>query len=218
MSTMCFTELLKSKKQTLEISLTKGGNGFGMGLSDINQGENITYNRVTKLLPGGPAQNAGLMMYDQIVSIDGKPIDGPIPLDVLKSSQKLDLVVERPALGEEFEFGLQQMAVERAQHELLPLLKGALSKQSPRWPYPWQTREFVVDAEALRYTSGKGEKKAVALFDVESVVSARDKRNEFVVQTTAGRAYRLRPADKLYSSDEWVATLNTQLDRVRQDM
>ena len=35
-------------------------------------------------------------------------------------------------------------------HELLPLLKGALSKQSPRWPYPWQTREFVIDAEALR--------------------------------------------------------------------
>ena len=48
-------------------------------------------------------------------------------------------------------------------------LRGQLQKQSPAFPYVWQSRHVEVVGEALLYKSGGGAQKAISLREVRTI-------------------------------------------------
>lgn len=64
----------------------------------ITGGVDCTYNQVRYVLDGSPAQESGLKIGDEIISIDGKPFIGQLSFEG-KEKQKIQLLIKRQ--GEE---------------------------------------------------------------------------------------------------------------------
>ena len=60
---------------TIDLRIKRGSNGsFGFALSDLHYADRPDCNRVTRLMPGGAADAAGLRLLDKVVAIAGEPI------------------------------------------------------------------------------------------------------------------------------------------------
>ena len=73
--------------ETLTVRLERGPQGFGMVLNGSN--------RLTSLVPGGPAAQSQLMEWDRITKVDGLELTGQLGA-MAKSKDAMVLTVERP--------------------------------------------------------------------------------------------------------------------------
>ena len=87
---------------TIELSIARSLEGFGIGLSDFTFGEEREYNRVTKLLEGDPfASGQGVTLYDMIMAVDGKACTEQPAAPLLSGKPSVTLTLQRPELTEE---------------------------------------------------------------------------------------------------------------------
>ena len=114
---------------TIELSIARSLEGFGIGLSDFTLGEEREYNRVTKLLEGDPfASGQGVTLYDMIMAVDGEACTEQPAAPLLSGKPSVTLTLQRPELTEEELMELDAM-VNRTS-----LTVGCTAQQSPVSP------------------------------------------------------------------------------------
>ena len=87
---------------TIELTVERSPDGFGIGLSDLTFGEEQEYNRVTKLMEGDLfASGQGVTLYDRILTVDGEACTEQPAASLLLGKQSVTLTLQRPELTEE---------------------------------------------------------------------------------------------------------------------
>lgn len=87
---------------TTNLRIRRGANGsFGFALSDLHYADRPDCNRVTRLMPGGAAEAAGLRLLDKVIAVAGEPVvEGASVMGLgLLSRDEIEawVTVERPA-------------------------------------------------------------------------------------------------------------------------